>query len=148
MKVKYLRMSGSYKSRSKQEILISFFFSLLQDTAERNADSLNSTAPPGDFISQTIAAHADRYVSAHGRRPARHSSLLAARHPHPSAVSLSQPWPARLPGQVPPAPGAWPLAGPACRTNQDPAVGCLLSCSHPPVRTVRAQAPRSEQGTA
>lgn len=45
VKVKYLRTSGSYKSRAKQKILISLFFSLLQDMAERNADSSNSTAP-------------------------------------------------------------------------------------------------------
>lgn len=35
VKIKYLKMSRSHKSRPKQKILISLFFSLLQDRAER-----------------------------------------------------------------------------------------------------------------
>ena len=43
VKVKYLRMSGSRKSRPKQKILISLFLSSAGHGRE-NADSLNSRA--------------------------------------------------------------------------------------------------------
>lgn len=62
MKVKCLNMRQS-RQKQKKFLFSPFSLSPLQDLAERNTDSLNSTAPSDDFISQTIAAHSDRNVS-------------------------------------------------------------------------------------
>ena len=116
VKVKYLRMSGSHKSRPKQKILISLFFSLLQDTqGECRFFEFQSFA--SDFISQTIAAHSDRNVSARASPcPAQLSALSSV----PSALTpLLHPRPGQLGGLARSLlpPGARPTPGPLARTE-------------------------------
>ena len=120
VKVKYLRMSGSYKSRPKQKIFISLFFSLLQDMAERNADSSNSTAPRA--ISYPKPKLGQKCVRAGVALPGTARSSAPA--PRPASPSL--PWPAK----VPPAPPQEPAPRRAHLPEPKPSGGMPAPRSH------------------
>lgn len=120
------------QSKAKNSHRPPFFLSLFCRTLQRNADSLNSTAP-GDFISQTIGAHSDRNVSA--RVSPCLAQFAAQRHPTPcfpfSALAGQAAWP----GSPPPSPHTpqEPI-GPTCQ-KQGQAVGChprAVTCSQDP----------------
>lgn len=117
VKVKYLRVSGSHKSRPKQKILISLFFSLFCRTRQRECRFFEFQSFSSDFISQTTAAHSDRNVSARASPcPAQLSALSSVRS---ALAPLPLPRPGQLGGLARSLlpPGARPTPGPLARTE-------------------------------